>query len=199
MKFVIRKVPERNTLYLERLLPKDQTIIVSDIEHRGPLWSMNKAFSDANDDAIYIQDDMLLCPRFVERTQEYIEKYQDDVIVFANNTAEGNPMVDHEGFYGIRTIKWLMCTYVPDKIAKAYLYELKMGIWKPSEHDVKYRLDDNVFTKWMASKDMLGFLTVPNLAGHPQNKSTINGWKHPEVCTNFDYAHAEKRLVGEEQ
>ena len=78
MKYVIRKVPERNTEYLEKLLP--EAVVVNDVNHNGAIWSFLKAIEVADDDAVYIQDDMLLCKDFKNRAESYIKKYPNNII-----------------------------------------------------------------------------------------------------------------------
>ena len=73
MKYIIRKIPKRNTKYLERLLP--DALVYNDVKHHGCIYSFLKAIETVDDDCVYIQDDMLLCKNFRNLADNYIKKY----------------------------------------------------------------------------------------------------------------------------
>lgn len=197
MKYVIRKVPERNTAYLERLLPG--ALIVDDVQHKGAIESFHEAIRQADDDAVYVQDDMILCRDFMEKTKRYILRYPDSVIVFSNHTNGRFASMRKEGFYSPADMPWLLCTYIPKKVAMQYLKEVESGAWKISNIDKKHQYDDLNWGKWLKHWWKTVFLTVPNLAGHPANRSVIDRRRPARTCLNFDYENAEPRLEGEEQ
>lgn len=190
MKYVIRKVPERDTSYLERLLP--DPLIVCDEKHSGIRWSFRQAILLANDDAVYVQDDMLLCKNFARRAEEYIEKYPDNVIVFSNFTHDKKSCnVVTEGFWNPRAAGWLLCTYIPKKIAMAFVYACDNNLFKRPKNIKKYDLDDMEFSCFLEAFGMDVFVTVPNLAGHPKNESVSGFNRAARICPNFDYENAE--------
>ena len=197
MKYVIRKVPERNTAYLERLLP--DALIVNDTEHKGAIESFHDALRMADDDAVYVQDDMILCKDFIERTKRYIIRYPDSVIVFCNNTNLKEYDITKEGFWPAGVASWLMCAYIPKAIAQQYLTELETGAWKIKDRHIRGQYDDLNWMDWMKRWNKNVFLTVPNLAGHPSNVSVIDSNRPPRTSKNFDYVNAEPRQEGDEQ
>lgn len=125
MKFVIRKVPERDTSNLEAILP--DALVYSDVEHKGALASFEGALRMARDDACYIQDDMILGRGFREKAEYYISLNPNDVIVFSNNTDLKTMNVSTQGYHLADKALWLLCTYIPNRIAIAYLSELDAG------------------------------------------------------------------------
>lgn len=189
MKIIIRKVPERDTSYLERLLPDAD--IYCDTKHEGCRKSFEKAILMANDDAIYVQDDMILCKDFVNRAKAYIEKYPEYVIVFSNFTHDKNCKVFEEGFWNARKGGWLLCTYIPKQIAMAFLYAKEHKLFKVHPNVTKYDFDDMEFCMFLDHYNRTVFVTVPNLAGHPKNTSTTGFNRPTRICPNFDYENAE--------
>lgn len=191
MKFVIRKVSERDTTYLERCLPN--ALIVNDTERRGALWSFREALRRTDDDAVYIQDDMILCRDFVNVSVQAVDKYPLNVIVFANCIQSSQPKsaAFESGFYSPWRAGWLLCTYIPHRIARRFIEDNDSGRWKPRANCLKYDFDDLDFNDWLHDIGEDVYLTVPNLAGHPANKSTINEKRSTRLCWNFDYENAE--------
>ena len=196
MKFVIRKVPERDTSYLERILP--EAVVINDVNHNGAIWSFLKAIEIADDDAVYIQDDMLLCKNFKTRVEEYVRKYPDEVIVFSNAVIKnaksyGGDVYKQENFYpASRGITLMLCSYIPKKIAKDFrTFFLKGGAerlpcWNKYK---KMNADDLLFCRWY-QKDVL--MTVPQLAGHLENKSVTVKSRPIRISPLFDYENAER-------
>lgn len=192
MKYVIRKVPERNTEYLEKLLP--EAVVVNDVNHNGAIWSFLKAVEVVDDDAIYVQDDMLLCKDFKNRAEAYIKKYPDDVIVFStavikNAEKYGGKVYDQEGFYlSSEGITLMLCSYIPQKISKAFRSFVMMG---GAENWTKYKkmnADDLMFCKWY-NRNV--FITVPQLAGHQENQSVTVKSRPIRISPLFDYENCE--------
>lgn len=194
MKYIIRKVPERDTSYLERLIPS--ATVYNDTEHTGAINSFIQALKTADDDAVYVQDDMLLCKGFVGKAEEYISRYRDSVIVFANFTHDKQSAdVTKEGFYSARKGGWLLCTYIPKSIAYAFVkwYESKgYESVRNYKRYIEMQGDDVLFCRFLELIDKEVFVTVPNIAGHRKNKSVINANRPVRVCVNFDYEGAEQ-------
>ena len=195
LKYVIRKVPERNTEYLERLIP--EAIVYNDVNHTGAINSFVSVIKQVRDDAVYIQDDMILCNDFVRRTQEYIDRYPDEVIVFSNRTdGKRTRIANAEGFYDPKEAGWLMCTYIPKTIAIDFAQWWICGRWQrvvPSKYSrnwIQKQFDDIFFRSYLTEKGKSVFVAVPNLAGHPANKSVIDD-RPPRITTNFDFENAE--------
>ena len=197
MKYVIRKVPERNTAYLERLLP--DALIYNDTGRIGALWSFHEAMRLADDDAVYIQDDMFLCKDFRKRAEEYIRKYKDEIVVFSNHTNTREINIREEGFWEPKKACWLLCTYIPRAFAREYLDDVDSGRWKIERKRLQGQYDDLNLQDYLKSKGRDVFLTVPNLAGHPANISSINKYRPIRITDNFDYENMEPRLDGEQQ
>ncbi len=193
MRFVIRKVPERNTDYLERLIPN--AIVYNDIEHVGALFSFLSVLKYVNGDACYVQDDMILCKDFRKRAMEYINRMPHDVIVFSNFTIDKTARdVVKEGFYDAMKGGWLLCTYIPKEIADGFLEWWREGEYKKDgrfQKWIKNQYDDAFFCKYLQSVGKEVYVVVPNLAGHPKNKSVIDN-RRPKVTTNFDFENCEK-------
>ena len=205
MKYIIRKVPERNTRYLERLLP--DAVVVNDVNHNGCIWSFLKAIETDDDDAVYIQDDILLCKDFRKKAEEYISKYPSDVIVFCfpvqknNKNASWFCQVKKEGFYSAKDGCYLLCTYIPKKIACLF-YDFcisgeceTIGAYKKY---IKMQADDLMFNRFLEKKDFNNvFVTIPNLAGHEENVSVTVKSRPKRISPMFDYENCEKKVSSE--
>lgn len=192
MKYVIRKVPERDTSYLEKHIPN--ALVYSDVKHEGCRKSFVEAILLANDDACYVQDDMILCKQFVERTQEYISKHPNNVIVFSNFTNLKGNQIYQEGFWEPRQAGWLLCTYIPKRIAMRFVEAKRQGSFQVPANAIKYDFDDMEFNRFLEKEGEKVFLAVPNLAGHPKNQSVTGFKRPPRTCPNFDYEKAEKKI-----
>lgn len=200
MKYIIRKVPERNTKYLERLLPEAE--IVNDVNHNGCVWSFLKAIEVANDDAIYIQDDMLLCKDFKKKAEEYVKKYPSSVIIFSSHIIKNakkyaETIYREEKFYtGKEGGTWLLCTYIPKKIGMEFFDFIvseeckKLGSWKKYE---KMQADDLLFCKFLDLRSYKAFVVVPQLAGHEENKSVVLASRPKRISPLFDYKNCEQK------
>lgn len=183
MNYVIRRCPERDTGMLERCLP--DAIVYNDTEHEGALISFHKALRMANDDAVYIQDDVVLCKDFKSRTMGYIKKYPKTVIVFSSYF-ESNEAVRND--FAILENVSLLCTYIPKHIADAYLHAVESGEWKLSKWDINGQFDDLNFSKFLLKYDIEVFVVYPHLAGHLPGESVIRKSRPKNrICHNFDY------------
>lgn len=192
MKIVIRKVPERDTSKLECAI--GNAIVFNDTNHNGCLWSFTKALEIANDSAIYIQDDMILCRDFVERASEIIGRLPEFVIVFSYPCKASEK--ERENLYcGFREPfkgGGLLCTYIPNRIREKYLLDKKTGAWKTSDYVARHQLDDVDFGSWLAKHGECIYYVVPNLAGHSYGESVINKNKPKNrLCADFDYNDTE--------
>ena len=168
MKYVIRKVPERDTVYLERLIPG--ALIYNDVEHRGAVESFVEAIKMANDDALYVQDDMLLCHDFCARAESYIARHSDTVIVFSTTSR-----IAEAGIYPASKGRFLLCTYIPRAIGKAFVE------WYESREYEALRLpwsyyydqqDDGFFYCFRVKPNYNVFVAIPNLAGHRRTQAS---------------------------
>ena len=211
MKYIIRKVPERNTAYLERLIPNH--LIFNDVNHNGCIWSFLKAIELADDDAIYVQDDVLLCKDFVAKSKKVVAQYPYKVIVFSTpflksafikgeKTAGGDSIIDKEGFYLARDACWLLCTYIPKKIAQDfYNFYISDEVKTLGSYNkyMKMQADDLMFRRFLEryGYDEV-FVTVPNLVGHEENKSVTIASRPKRICPMFDYDNAEKKQENEQ-
>lgn len=191
MRYVIRKVPERNTEYLERLLPCAE--IYNDINHEGAIQSFLKALKKTNGDAVYVQDDMILCKDFMEKSEKIIAEYPYAVIVFSNFTHDKRSAhVTKQGWYNPKEGGWLLCTYIPEPVKNGFLRWWEEGRWKKyNKRWIERQYDDAFFCRFLMENKLDVFVTVPNLAGHPRNKSVIDN-RAPKDTPNFDYENAEK-------
>lgn len=201
MKFVIRKVPERNTAYLERLLY--HPVVVNDVNHNGCIWSFLKAIEIADDDAVYIQDDVLLCKDFLGKCRKVVGEHPDSVIVFSTpflkgrTEYNGDKIIDTEGFYPAKDAGWMLCIYIPKMISQGFL-----NFWLTDECKtvsaykkyMKMQADDLFFRRFLEryGYDSV-FVTVPNLAGHEENVSVVCESRPKRISPMFDYHNAEKK------
>lgn len=194
MKYVIRKVPERDTTYLERLIP--DAIIYNDVEHEGPIISFVKAMELANDDAVYVQDDMILCENFCERCNEICEKHRNEVVQLCNFTFfTGKTRVLIEGYYDPWETPWCLCVYIPKRISQYFVWMYNAGKLKPTKFELRGQSDDWMLARVVQYMGEKEYLIVPNLAGHPINKSTVNSGRDTQIrmCMNFEYDKAVPR------
>lgn len=183
MKFVIRKVPERDTSSLEKELP--DALVCNDIEHIGALNSFFEALKLADDDAVYLQDDIVLCKNFKVKCEEIIRNHSNSIIVFSSyfhcNENVKNAFRDGGD---VQTL----CVYIPKYIADAYLQSIYSGEWKLTKKDERGQFDDLNFGRWLRTHGIDMFVVYPNLAGHLPVKSVINKSRPKNrICKNFDY------------
>lgn len=186
MKYIIRKVPERDTSYLEQLISGAK--IYNDADHYGAVHSFIEAIKMADDDAVYVQDDMILCPDFCVRAESYISSHPDAVIAFSYtaNTKCGLK----EGFYRMLGGGFLLCTYIPKAIGNAFVEWYERREWKALKIPAAYfnqQLDDCFFGLYLDKIGKDVFLAIPNLAGHPRNKSVIDQNRPERICAYFEY------------
>ena len=188
MHYVIRKVPERDTSILESILGND-VIVYSDEQHKGALNAFIDVLNRVNDDAVFIQDDMILCRNFKKRVSEYINSHKDEVVVFSNNDNDKECKdARHEGYYSSMIAGWQLCTYIPLKYAKGFLewWFIKGGNKKVPKYYIQRQYDDFCFNRYLYEIGQPVFLVVPNLAGHPKNESTISKRSY-RITHNFNY------------
>ena len=206
MKYIIRKVPERNTRYLERLLP--DAVVVNDVNHNGCIWSFLKAIETADDDAVYIQDDMLLCKDFRKKSEEYISKYPSDVIVFSThlpkkNLQKGNAEIVFKN--GFNDVGWrrdviLLSTYIPKDIASGFMQYMLSEECKKNrffKFCVANKSDDTFFAFFLNKIGKKVYMTIPNLAGHEENISVAVNTRPVRISPDFDYKNCEKKRENE--
>lgn len=202
MKYIIRKVPERNTKYLERLLPDAE--IVNDVKHNGCIWSFLKAIEVADGDAIYIQDDMLLCKDFKNKAEEYVKKYPNDVICFSTHIPRAKSLRDiyqcldfTERFYEREEFGvCLLATYIPKQIADDFVQFMLTDECKELPRYktwINMDADDCFFADYLETRKRQKFLTVPMLAGHELNKSVVYESRPLRFSPNFDYENGEQK------
>ena len=197
MKYCIRKVPERNTKYLERLLP--EAVVVSDVNHNGAIWSFLKAIEIVDDDCIYIQDDMLLCKDFKTRAESYVKQYPDDIISFSSQWQYSHN-ITQEGFDN-KCALWVMCVYIPKDIAMSFKRFMLAEGYKQFYRWQKFiegQADDTMLERFYF-RILKGsvFNTKPSLAGHGSIESFIDKSRGLRPSPMFDYDNAEPKLDGE--
>lgn len=188
MKYVIRKVPERDTAYLERLIPG--AMVYNDVEHRGAVESFVGAIKLANDDALYVQDDMLLCEDFCARAESLIARHSDTVIVFSTTSR-----INKAGIYPASKGSFLLCTYIPKTIGKSFVEWYERKEYEALRLPWSYyydQLDDSFFCCFLTQTRKSVYIVIPNLAGHPKNTSVINPRRPTRTCPYFDYERAAK-------
>lgn len=183
MRFVIRKIPERNTDELEAAL--GDAFVYSDVAHVGALRSFIDVLRIVNDNAVYIQDDVVLCKDFKQRCEDFILQYPRSVIVFSSFFDSNNDVRNafRDGA-GVQTL----CVFIPKYTAEAYLYSIDSGEWILTQKDRRGQFDDLNFGRWLVRYGFDIFVTYPNLAGHLPVRSSINKSRPANrLCKNFDY------------
>ena len=191
MKYIIRKVPERNTEYLERLIPN--ALIYNDIEHVGPIKSFIGAMEMANDDAVYVQDDMILCQDFYERCNRICSEHPNEIVQLCNFTTQAKrTRVFTEGYYDPWQTPWCLCVYIPKRISQWFVHMYKNGKLQPRKDELEGQADDWLLARVAKFLGEREYLVVPNLAGHPINKSTVLSKRdrRARMCMNFEYDKA---------
>lgn len=180
-KYIIHACPERMWYVEKYLVPsmKEQGIedidIRCDDNHIGNLQSCMKIFESMPDDdggAWHLQDDIIICKDFKERT----EKYQNsDDIICGYVRMDGNH-TDKIGYVPFKNMWWSFpCIYIPNKYARECAY----WFFNESKWYVKYRKlmktrknDDMFFMEYLKIKDNdmntnLKILNLkPNLVDH---------------------------------
>jgi len=199
MKYIVRKVPERDVTYFEYLIP--EAIFYNDALHEGPIKSFVGAMKLAQDDAVYIQDDMLLCRDFKARCDAVCKAHKDEVVQLANNTFRNvKTRVLVGGHYPADKVPWCLCIYIPWRLASAFVDWYESGRIKPTKFETNGYSDDLLFSRFMKKMKEDEYLVVPNLAGHPMNKSIVGKLTGRDVrdgqiriSMNFEYDKAVAR------
>lgn len=191
MRYVIRKIPERDTSYLERHIPNAE--IYCDSEHVGPLEAFIRALEMGHGDAVYMQDDILICKHFTERVEAECLKRPNDVIMFSEITRYVSKAVKESGYCSPSEKFWLYCTYIPERVRELTVKLYRGGGLKPTKTEIAHSCDDNWFGRVMKYIGVEPYMVVPNLAGHTMGKSYANSrhenlWR---VSLTFDYEDAE--------
>lgn len=159
----------------------------NDTNNEGALTSFHKALALADDDAIYIQDDLVLCKNFTDRTMEYVRLHPKHIIVFSS-CFDSNNAVKNE-FARLKNVS-LLCAYIPKYIANIYLKAINSGEWRITEREKKLQFDDLNFSKFLWESGFDVFVAFPSLAGHLPGKSVIKKSRPIRLSANFDYNDA---------
>ena len=155
-----------------------------DTLHEGALRSFLAAMRMANDNAIYIQDDLVVCKDFAQKARKYVDMCPKHVIVFSS-CFDSNNAVKNE-FARLKNVS-LLCTYIPKYIADIYLKAINSGEWKITEREKKLQFDDLNFSKFLWESGFDVFVAFPSLAGHLPGKSVIKKSRPIRLSANFDY------------
>ena len=66
------------------------------------------------------------------------------------------------------------------------------NMFKVHKNALKYDFDDVEFCDFLTSMKEKVYVTIPNLAGHPKNKSATGFSRNARICKYFDYENAEE-------
>ena len=194
MRYVIRKVPERDTSYLEALLPDAE--IYNDHDYVKPLLSFIEALRMRAGSAIYFQDDVVLCTGFLEKSAKEIEQRVNDVILFSEIYFAGRATIA-SGYCDPIKNNWMYAIYIPEWVRDATLRIWDNSELIPTKWEIKNGSDDTWFGRVMQYIGIQPYMIVPNLAGHTKAESVANKkWdKEYRLSPTFDYENCENRGI----
>ena len=116
MKYYVRTTFDRT---IDRSYDQIDYEIIADKEYR-PIDSFIKALYQINNqDAILLEDDLILCDRFKERIEEAIKEYPNRIINFFNS-----PGI-YKDIEETNNIGWNQCTFYPNGIAGQIAKEME--------------------------------------------------------------------------
>ena len=195
MKYLIRAVPERDISYLKRNIPNAEVYL--DTEHEGCIKSFIDALNYIDDDCVFVQDDVLLCENFIEKSVGIIMSHKSDVIIFCNMTLDKMCKdVTKSGYYTARKGFWQYCTYIPRDIQKGFIRWINRRdfIGVPNiKRILESDMDDALFARYLDQYNEKVYVVVPNLAGHDYTQESVVNKNRPKRKTeNFDYERMAK-------
>lgn len=179
MKYLIRKVPERDVSSIVKSLlsdgaQKDDITIFEDVNHEGALWSFTEACRLCTDDTCFLQDDVTLCKRFPQRLTQAVKSYGNMIISLFRLSTHKN-----KNKYGIRYGNdiWFSFPglYIPIAVIKQYVdwYDKEYtGLgWQKKWKDVG--ADDGIFYGFVIRAGLPAYNMFPNIVQHNVGKSVI--------------------------
>lgn len=178
-KYIIHACPERMWYVNNYLIPSmlEQGIDKKDIDTRcddqmaGNLSNCMKIFEsmpDDNDGAWHIQDDVIICRDFKERTEN-----PNDEIICGYVRMNGNHS-NKTGYVDLNHMWWSFpCIYIPNRYARecAYWFYNEAKLYTKYRKLMKTRKDDDMFfMEYLKLKSKSTDLTIynmcPNLVDH---------------------------------
>lgn len=165
MKYIVRNAGGRNIDHLKAQIPN---LIVIQNEESG-MAAFVEAMLEAGDEAaLHLEDDIILCPDFVNKVEEIVSKHEDDVIQFFSMRKDDLTI----GTRYIPGYRFMMnqCFYLPSGMSKA-LAEYKTTWKRIEEHPTGY---DILMADYFKERGIRYLNIVPNLVDHVECKSIIN-------------------------
>ena len=173
MKYYVRTTLERK---LDKSYSQIEYDLLIDKEHK-PIDSFIKQLEIiSEEDAILLEDDLILCRNFKNRIEEVIKKYPDKIINFFTFPKQYFKTREYQKFL------WNQCTYYPKGVAKKVAEAMKIV---RTENDKQYDiLENNALEKLKLTHIQYR----PCLVQHLDGKSLIGNHESGRMCIYFiDY------------
>jgi hypothetical protein len=138
------------------------------IDYEGDsLNNFYRMMAMAQDDAVFLQDDIILCKDFIKKVVEAVKKYPKDVIQFF--TMRRKPYEVGEPYYENGS-KWLMnqCFYLPKEISR------ELAEYKTEDEEILKRGSQDMLMKaYFKEKKMKYVQWNKSLVQHKIGKSVM--------------------------
>lgn len=156
--------------------------IVWDKEHSGYATFLDVMGTFGDEAGILLEDDIILCPQWKQKTEAVIEEHRDDVIRFFSyfpDDAELGPR-----WQSGKTYAQNQCVYYPAGVAADFV---KYAATKRrSQFAEKYH--DMMFARFLHSRRQPFWLHVPSLVQHMTIPSVVMTHRRKRVSPTFERA-----------
>lgn len=171
---------------LEQGIYRDNIIIYSDTKLQGNLKSSVESFTIASNMNVkgvwHLQDDIIICRDFAERTKQHSKDYT--VCGFSSYYDKMKNWEPGDS-NGLKMWYSFPCIYIPTKIIKSYIDWFNIWVWRDPQYEKwikEKKYDDTIFRIYMEnyySKEYVLNLK-PNLVDHVDyllGGSIVNQWR----------------------
>lgn len=183
MKYLIRKVPERNVDYIIKGLlqdgvSKDDIMVFEDVNHEGCIWSFTEACRLCTDNTCFLQDDIILCKHFTKRLANVVNVYGNMVINLFRLSDLRGKNYNAKSKYGVRYLWeefWYSFpgVYIPITVIRQYVdwYDKKFTGRGWQKFYTESDWDDGLFYGFLHKEGLPVYNLFPNLIQHKVGKS----------------------------
>jgi hypothetical protein len=188
----VMAVPKREDMVLELVsslgIPNSQVAW----EDGSGIWNTRckamKKYGPKHTHILVLQDDAIPCEGLIEKVEDFMEEYPDDIISFYTGKRK-NLLFMHKiankisfaqgNTFSLRSLSWGVAVLMPVK----YVEEV-IDFWDDKEEYLKH--DDTRIGKWcfnVKQRDIL--YSIPSLVNHRIGESTVGDCGTDRVAYNF--------------
>jgi len=166
MKYIVQKVPSRDTSHLEAAIP----YLITVIEREGdPVKGFDQVLLKARDCSfVRLEDDIDLCDGFVEKIESAINLHPDKIISFFTLRKK----IDRPTMFKGRNFCMFQCTYFPQGMARKIHGYYLQDIWPKKENNPKD--PDSFLSDFLRETGTDYMIWHPSLVQHHECKSIID-------------------------